>query len=112
MPSSDAAAEVLSGHLAGLNAHMANHYEHMHAVTLSTPGNGGNSHDTGKELAQGSGNAPNHGGRQQTQETSEPVPSGPAREFTHGHLDEGTNTEVPVFTADMNPRDRHISVVV
>ena len=48
MPASETAADVLSGHLAGLNAHMANHHEHMNAVTLSTPVTGWNSHDTGR----------------------------------------------------------------
>jgi hypothetical protein len=112
MPSSDAAAEVLSGHLAGLNAHMANHYEHLNAVTLSTPDNGGRGHDTAKELAQGSGNAPDHDSRQHTQEHSSPVQSGPARKFRHVQLVEGTNPELQVFTSGMNSPDRHISVVV
>ena len=44
----ETAGKVLSGHLAGLNAHMSNHYEHMNTVTLSNPGTEWNGHDTGE----------------------------------------------------------------
>lgn len=112
MPSSEAAAEVLSGHLASLNAHMANHYEHLNAVTLSTPGHGQNSDETHRELNQGNGGPSDHGRQQQMQEKSTAIPSGPVREFASDHPEEGTNTGAPVFTAGMNTRDHHISVVV
>jgi len=112
MPASETAADVLSGHLAGLNAHMANHYEHMNAVTLSPPVTGWNSHDTGRGLAQGDGGNPSHGGQQQAQENSGRTTSEPVPRFTNRHLDERTGTELPAFTEGMNPRERHISVVV
>ena len=112
MPASGAAAEVLSGHLAGLNAHLASHYEHMNAVILSPPGNGWNSRDAERELTQGNGSGPSQGGQQQAREHSEPTPSQPVRQFANGLLEERTSTELPVFPAGMSPQDRHISVVV
>jgi hypothetical protein len=112
MPASETAADVLSGHLAGLNAHMANHHEHMNAVTLSTPVTGWNSHDTGRELAQGDGGSPSHRRQQHAQEDSARTTSEPVVQFTNRHLDERAGSELPVFTEGMNPRDGHISVVV
>ncbi len=112
MPASETAAEVLSGHLAGLNAHMANQYEHMPAVTLSTPITGWNSHETGREQAQGNGAGPSHDGQEQAQENSAPVPSEPVRQFTRAPVNERTNTEPPVYTAGLNLRERHFSFVV
>jgi hypothetical protein len=111
MPASEAAAEVLSGHLAGLNAHMANHYEHMNAVTVSAPGVGWNSHGTGRELAQGNGRGASHDGEPQGQENSGPIQAEPVRQFTNSLMDERATTELPVFTAGVNPWERHISVV-
>jgi hypothetical protein len=110
MPGSEAAAEVLSGHLAGLNAHMASHYEHRNAVTLSAPGTGWNSHDTGRDPTQGNGRGPSHGG-QQAQENSGPAPPKPIPQFTNRLREERTATEMPVFPVGMNPWERHISVV-
>jgi len=111
MPPSNSAAEVLSGHLAGLNAHMANHYEHMNAVTLSAPLTGWNSHDTDRELAQGNGGGPGHGGQQQGQENSGPTTFESIRQFSHGLLEDRTSTELPVFTPGMDLRERHFSAV-
>jgi hypothetical protein len=111
MAPTDAAAQVLSSHLAGLNAHMASHYGHVNATTVSTPGEGWNGPDTAGERAQGNGNAPDHGSQQQTQEDSGPVLSGSIREDSR-RLEEATTREVPVFQASIMSRDRHISVVV
>jgi hypothetical protein len=112
MPASETAADVLSGHLAGLNAHMANHHEHMNAVTLSTPVIGWNSHDTGRELAQGDGGSPSHRRQQHAQEDSARTTSEPVVQFTDHHLDERAGSELPAFTEGMNSQERHISVVV
>ncbi len=112
MPSSDAAAEVLSGHLAGLNAHLASQYEHMNAVTLSNPATGWNNHEMGREPAQRDGRGPSDGAQQQSPEYSGPASSRPVRQIANRFLDERTSNELPIFTAGMNLRDRHFSIVV
>jgi hypothetical protein len=112
MPSSDTAAEVLSSHLAGLNAHMANQYEHMNAVTLSVPGSDWNGQSTGRELAQGNHRGSNQENQQQTQQNSEPMPSEPVRHFTNDIQDERMSVEAPVFTRTMSLNERHFSIVV
>lgn len=40
IPGSDAAAQTLGGHLAGLNAYLAEHHTAVEALTLATPGSG------------------------------------------------------------------------
>ncbi len=110
LPSSETAAEVLSGHLAGLNAHIANRYEHMNAVTVSVPGTGWNG--AGRETSQGNHRGSSQNDRQQAQENSAALKSEPVRQFANGLKDEPMSTHLPVFTAGMNLQESHFSVVV
>jgi hypothetical protein len=110
LPSSETAAEVLSGHLAGLNAHIANHYEHMNTVTVSFPGTGWNG--AGRETSQGNDRGSSQNDRQQAQENSGPMKSEPVRQFANDLKDEPMSTHLPVFTAGMNLQESHFSVVV
>ncbi len=112
IPSSDVAAQVLGGHLAGLNAHMANQYEHLNPVTLSTSDAGWQSRDTGREMAQENGENTRHGGDQQPMH-DDPAP---ARIEPVAHSAQSVREEpqpgAQMQTADAYPRDGHVSFIV
>ncbi len=59
VPGSADAAQALSGHLAGLNAYLAEHHTQVETLTLTTPENGwagqGSASSTGQSLQQGEG---------------------------------------------------------
>jgi hypothetical protein len=113
VPSSEVAAQVLGSHLAGLNAHMASHYERLNPVTLSTPDAGSVSRDTGRETSHGNGAGTSHEGQQQhLQKDSEPARIEPVAHSPLGSADPQSGVQTQTFTAGSNPITRHVSFIV
>jgi hypothetical protein len=113
VPASDVAAQALGGHLAGLNAHLANQYEHLNPVTLSAPDTGWNRQNTGREMSQGDGAGTSHGGQQQMQEDRGPARIEPVAHFPGGFAEEPqSGVPMQTFAAGSNPIDGHVSFVV
>jgi hypothetical protein len=114
VPSSDMAGQVLGGHLAGLNAHLADHHEHLHSVTLSTPDAGWTERDTGRDMAQGGGAGTSDGRqREQMREDRESVQTGPVAHSTHALREVPQSVvQLRTFTAGPNSMDGHVSFVV
>jgi len=114
VPSSDMAGQVLGGHLAGLNAHLADHHEHLHSVTLSTPDAGWTERDTGRDMAQGGGAGTSDGRqREQMREDRESVQTGPVAHSTHALRQVPQSVvQLRTFTAGPNSMDGHVSFVV
>jgi hypothetical protein len=113
VPSSEVAGQVLGSHLAGLNAHMTNQYEHLNPVTLSTP-DASSSRDAGREMGQGNGaGTSQERQQQQMQEDPEFARIEPIARSAGG-LAEEPQSDVPtqIFTAGPNPFDGHVSFVV
>ncbi len=107
------AGQVLGSHLAGLNAHMTNQYEHLNPVTLSTP-DASSSRDAGREMGQGNGaGTSQERQQQQMQEDPEFARIEPIARSAGG-LAEEPQSDVPtqIFTAGPNPFDGHVSFVV
>jgi hypothetical protein len=112
IPSSGGAAQVLGGHLAGLNAHMASQYEHLNPVTISTSDPGCNSRDAGREMAQGN-DADNSHGRDRQPRQDDPAP---ARIETVSHFAQDVREEpqsgIQMRVAGAHPQDGHVSFIV
>jgi hypothetical protein len=114
VPASEMAGQVLGGHLAGLNAHLADHHEHLHPITLSTPDTGWNNRDAGRDMAQGNGADTSHG-RQQEHMREDPAS---VRTDSVAHSTQSISEEpqsvvqLQTLTAYTNPMDGHVSFVV
>jgi hypothetical protein len=107
----EVAAHVLNGHLEGLNAHMAAHYEHLSAVTVSTNDPARNGRDPLAEMSQGGSS---DGGQPQGREHSrsgsrtEPVP-----QTTNGFSEDRTAVaEVGTLNSVLHTSTHRVSVVV
>ncbi|MGC2615578.1 MAG: hypothetical protein WA354_16205 [Terracidiphilus sp.] len=113
VPSSDVAAQVLGSHLAGLNAHLASHYEHLNPVTLSAANGAWDNRESGQEMAQGNHRDTSHG-RQQQQMREDPAPNrieavaSSARGFAERQL---SSVPMRTLTIAPNPIDGHISFI-
>ena len=114
VPASDVAAQALSGHLAGLNAHMANQYEHLNPVTLSAPDTGLNSQNTGRETPQGDrGNNTGHDEQHQALEQPELTRAEPAPRSLRGVTEaQMPGAEMPAYAIGQISRDGHVSIIV
>jgi hypothetical protein len=105
------AAHILNGHLAGLNAHMAAHYEHLGAVTVSTSDPARNGGDPPAGMSQGGSN---DGGQPQQREHSrsgsrtEPAPQ-PTSRFTQERT---TIAEVGTVNEVLHSSTHRVSIVV
>ncbi len=114
VPSTDVAAQVLGSHLAGLNAHIASHYEHLNPVSISTLDTGWASRDSQQEMAHGNGGDTNDGGRQQQmQKDREFSPIAPAAHFLHSIAEQPKSlAEMQSFATDRNQTNGHVFFVV
>ncbi len=114
VPASDVAAQALSGHLAGLNAHMANQYEHLNPVTLSAPDTGLNSQNAGRETPQGDHrNNTGHDEQRQALEQLEPTRAEPAPRSLRGLAEaQMPGAEMPAHAIGQISLDGHVSIVV
>jgi hypothetical protein len=114
VPSTDVAAQVLGSHLAGLNAHLSSHYEHLNPVSISTPDAGWASRDSQQEMARGNGGDTSDGGRQQQmQKESESSPVAPVPRSSAGTSDQPKLlAEVQGFATDRNQANGHVFFVV
>jgi hypothetical protein len=113
IPSSEVAGQVLGSHLAGLNAHLIGHHEHLHPITLSTPDAGGNSRDMGREMAQGNGADTSHSRQQHMREDREPVRAGSMARSVHTIAEEPQAIlPIQTLTAGPYPMEGHVSFVV
>lgn len=114
VPSSDMASQVLGGHLAGLNAHLADHHEHLHSITLSTPDPGWNNRNTGRDMAQGNGADTSHGREQQhMREDRASVQTDSVAHSSRAISEEPLSVvQLQTITAFPNPMDGHVSFVV
>ena len=61
LPGSFAAAQVLSGHMSGLSAFLAEHHGGSSTITLASPGNEGRATATAQENSAGQGGGRDHG---------------------------------------------------
>ena len=114
IPSSDAAAQVLGSHLAGLNAHMANRYENLNPITLSASDMGWSSRGAGQEMAQGNEAYTGHRGQSQ-QGSADPEPARiQVIASSPGDFTDEARTSVPMhsFNSGVNRLDGHVSFVV
>jgi hypothetical protein len=112
IPSSDAAAQVLGGHLAGLNAHIASQYEHLNPVTLSTSDAGWQNRDRGRETAQENREDARHdGAQQQMQDDPASARTGPVAHSAQS-LREEPRVGAQMQTAAADPKDGHVSFIV
>jgi hypothetical protein len=114
VPSTDVAAQVLGSHLAGLNAHLSSHYEHLNPVSISTPDAGWASRDSQQEMAHGNGGDTSDDGRQQQmQKESESSPIAPVPRSSPGTSDQPKLlAEVQGFATDRNQANGHVFFVV
>jgi hypothetical protein len=113
VPASDLAAQVLGGHLAGLNAHLSSQYEQLKPVTLSTPDAGWNGQDAGRQLAQGNDGGASHEGNREAPGASEPVQTEPAAQFSHGMTEGRTaGMELQTLMTASNQGPLHVSFFV
>ena len=110
VPSSDVAAQSLTSHLPGLNAHVASQIGHLNPVTIGTSDAGRNSHGAGGEMLGSS--SENESGRR------EHAPAEPSQKETLPNSSRG-NEDTPVPSADLPEllsgstlQERHFSVVV
>jgi hypothetical protein len=108
------ASQVLGGHLAGLNAHLADHHEHLHSITLSTPDPGWNNRNTGRDMAQGNGADTSHGREQQhMREDRASVQTDSVAHSSRAISEEPLSVvQLQTITAFPNPMDGHVSFVV
>lgn len=114
VPSSEVAAQALSAHLAGLNAHMANRYERLNPVTVSDPDAGPSSRDTGREMSHESGAGTSQEGQQRPATGNpETIQVQPAAQVPRGFA-EDLRSSVPTqtLTAGSNRIVGHVSFVV
>lgn len=102
VPGSADAAQTLAGHLAGLNAYLADHHMAVDPVTVAPSEDRSASYDMGQNMNQetGQGGAP---GRQSTPETSVPAF---AAQLSPTH---SARAEIPSLAS--NPGGAHISVM-
>ncbi|MFY9852971.1 MAG: hypothetical protein WAK26_03730 [Terracidiphilus sp.] len=108
VPGSADAAQTLGGHLAGLNAYLAEHHTPVETLTLASSESGWTALDTGKD----SGGGMHQGSGQQTgKDTSQGVGS-------HTKSASSTAPELPVWSAGRNGSTKaarldgnHISVI-
>lgn len=114
VPSSEVAAQALSGHLIGLNAHLASRYERLNPVTLSTPDLGASSRDAGQEMFQGRGAGTGQEGQQRpTPENPETMQGRPVAQVSRGTAEDlQSGATLQAFTAGSNRIDGHVSFVV
>ena len=113
VPASDIAAQVLSTHLAGLNAHVASQYEHLSPVTLSSPDSALNNQTFGQHAAQRDGRDTSESGRQQGQDDSQPHRTDAVLRTSSRFVEvESGNMETPAITTGQNPGEQHVSVIV
>jgi len=106
VPPTAEAAQVLGGHLAGLNAFIASQPVHMSPVTLSAPDAG-----SGQSMTQGDGQGPNHRGGQQ--QNSQPAEIDACLHESSGMLHIGSTLDAsPVITATPTLTEQHVSVRV
>jgi hypothetical protein len=131
VPGSAEAAVALGGHLAGLNAYLAEQHTPVESLTLAAPegrpaefgmdqGAGQNMH---QNMHQGAGQDSGQGassGQQSSPQASEPVLTAPVNHPSDEDLSPGTpvNREVPAFVGRAEttaqaviPGDVHISVM-
>jgi hypothetical protein len=109
VPTSDAAAQVLDTHLAGLNAHVRPHYEHLNPVTLASPEPGSNSLSTGEHAAQRDGRDKSQNqGQQDSSATPIETPHAPSRP----HEVKVRALATPAIITGQNSHQHHVSVIV
>ena len=115
VPSTDVAAQVLGSHLAGLNAHLASHYErHLNPVSISTLDAGWASRDSQQEMAHGNGGDTSDGGRQQQmQKGPESSPIAPVPRSPHSIPEQPKSlADMQSFATDRNQTNGHVFFVV
>ena len=111
VPESDGAAQVLGTHLAGLNAHMTPHYEHLNPVTLASPGSTLSGQDTEGHSAQHNDRGSGQSEAQQSREVSQSSRTTQSISTVMGRV-ETEGAESPAITAGQSPGEQHVSVIV
>jgi hypothetical protein len=111
VPASDVAAQVLNAHLAGLNAHMTPHYEHLNPVTLASPGSGLSGWDAEGHSAQHNDRGSSQSEAEQSREASQSPRTAQSISSVIGRV-EMEEAESPGITAGQGPGEQHVSVIV
>ncbi len=112
VPASDAAAQVLNTHLAGLNAHMTPNYEHLNPVTLASPGAGLIGRGAGEHSAQHEDRGSNQREAQQSQEHSQSPRTGALQSVSSPIVRlEMDSVEFSGITLGKNSGELHVSVI-
>lgn len=112
VPSSDAAAQVLNTHLAGLNAHMTSQYEHLNTIALASPDVGSGDRDPAGNSAQHNHRDRNQDEAQNSQENSQSSPSDRPRTIPPPvKRKEMDRVAIPPLTLGLNARQLHFSVI-
>ena len=112
VPASDAAAQILNTHLAGLNVHMTPHYEHLNPVTLASPAAGLSNRDAGEHSAQHDDRGSNQREAQQTQEHSHSPRTGVGQNVSSSAVRaEMEGVELSGITIGSNSGELHVSVI-
>jgi hypothetical protein len=109
LPGSEDAAQTLSGHLAGLNAYLAEQHTPVETLTLAAASGGGIETNTGQNMQQGTSPDAERNTPAQSQTTLQPgTATGPAA-AARGTEVESCKFDAIAYVGEM--RGRHISVM-